>query len=77
MKTVKVRIAVAVDPKGRWCTHGNGELEAGLLYPKNHDELLETIDLDQCGPSEALFWLTAELPIPEPVEVAAKTEVQA
>lgn len=69
-KTVKVRIAVAVDPQGRWYAQGSGELLTGLLYPKNHDELLETVDVDQCGPNEALFWITAELPVPQIEEVA-------
>lgn len=63
MKTVKVRIAVAVDPKGRWYAMG------APGFPRNHGELLETVDMDQCGPNEALFWVTAELPIPEVQEV--------
>lgn len=65
-RTVKVRIAVAIDPKGRWYAHGTDS------FPKNHDELLEVVDIDQCGPNEALFWITAELPVPEVQEVAGK-----
>ncbi len=68
MKTVKVRIAVAVDPKGRWYAMGTPSL------PRNHDELLETVDMDQCGPNEALFWVTAELPIPEVLEVEGEVQ---
>lgn len=75
MRTVKVRIAVAVDPKGRWYGHGQGG-ENQLSFPMNHDELLETVDMEECGPNEALFWLTAELPVPEVTEVAAKMEVR-
>jgi hypothetical protein len=65
-RTVKVRIAVAVDPKGRWYAHGTDN------FPNNHDELLEVVDIDQCGPNEALFWITAELPVPEIQEVAGE-----
>lgn len=68
MKTVKVKIAVAVDPKGRWYAMGTPE------FPLNHDELLETVDIDQCGPNEALFWVTAELPIPEVQELAGEVQ---
>jgi len=69
-KTVKVKIAVAVDPKGRWYAQGSGDTATGFVYPMNHDELLETVDIDQCGPNEALFWITAELPVPAIEEVA-------
>lgn len=69
-QTIKVRIAVAVDPKGRWYAGGSGSDE--YQYPKNHDELLEVVDIDQCGPNEALFWITAELPVPEVREVAGE-----
>lgn len=66
-KTVKVRIPVAVDPQGRWYAHG---------YPtiRNHDELLETTDFDTIGPNEALYWITAELAVPEVAEVAGVVE---
>lgn len=67
-KTIKVRIAVAVDPKGRWYAHGTD------TFPRNHDELLEVVDMDQCGPNEALYWITAELAVPEIQEVAGKAE---
>jgi hypothetical protein len=71
-KTVKIRIPVAVDPDGRWYAYGwsNGKSSG----PANHDQLLEVTDLDTVGPSEALFWITAELPVPEVSEVAADVE---
>jgi hypothetical protein len=72
MASVRVKIAVAVDPTGRWYAHSYGDAEA-VAYPDNHDEMLEFVDVvEQCGPSEAWFWVTAELPIPEPKEVAGE-----
>jgi hypothetical protein len=66
-KTVKVRIPVAVDPKGRWYAHGwRNYTDQG---PINHDQLLEVTDFDTIGPNEALYWITAELPIPQIEEV--------
>jgi hypothetical protein len=65
-KTITVRIPVAVDPKGRWYAYGTNS------FPQNHDEMLECVDMDQCGPNEALFWITAELPIPEVQEVTGE-----
>lgn len=74
--TVKVKIAVAVDPQGRWYAHGSGDAASGLLYPQNHNELLETVDIDQCGPNEALFWVSAELPVPAIQEVAGEVQAE-
>lgn len=70
---MKIRIAVAVDPKGRWYAHGSGD--GDKVYPKNHDELLEVVDLDQCGPSEALYWVEVDLPVPQ-VKTVAAAEVE-
>jgi len=70
-KTVKVRIAVAVDSGGNWSSAGwGGEDEAELANSAS-----------SCLPGDAscerLFWLTAELPIPEvpeATEIAATVE---
>lgn len=69
-RTVKIRIPVAIDPRGRWYAYGwsTGDNHG----PRNHDELLEVTDSAQVGPSESLFWITAELPIPEIREVEAE-----
>jgi hypothetical protein len=66
-RTIRIRIPVAVDPQGRWYAYG---------YPglKDHNELLETTDFDQIGPNEALYWVTAEVAIPEIVETAGEVE---
>jgi hypothetical protein len=71
-KTVKVRIPVAVDPQGRY--HAYGWSTGDVSGPRNHDELLEVTDTDSIGPNEAWYWLTAELPVPESVEVEAAVE---
>ena len=61
MKTVKVRIAVAVDHYGNW--NASGWL--------NHDGKIaegEAMDIaiDGVNEGEAKYWVEAELPIPEP-----------
>lgn len=70
--TIKVRIAVAVDPKGRWYASGWGG--AGQKGIENMDHLLELTDYDTIGPGEIGYWLTAELPVPEQTEVPATAE---
>lgn len=56
MKTVKVRIAVAVDPFGNWCAAGwNGTTEDKLRHNAS-----ENVDS-----GERIYWLTAELEVPE------------
>jgi len=65
MKTVKVRIAVLVDPKGAWAAYGgNGISDATAM-----DNCLDGV-----GDNDARFWLTAELPVPEAQEIAATVE---
>lgn len=72
MKTAKVRIPVAVDPKGRWYAYGwNNGKDAG---PLNMNELLGTTDYDTVGPGEQVHWLIAEMPLPESVEIMAVVE---
>jgi hypothetical protein len=68
-KTVKVRIAVAVDPEGNWNSCGWSDAPS--------DKSMTDIAADMVGDGEAHFWLTAELPIPvvrEVGEVEAKVE---
>lgn len=56
MATVKVRIAVAVDPEGDWnsCGWKDGDVKDAM-----------GICVDTLGSGEARYWLEAELPIPE------------
>lgn len=64
-KTVKVRVAVAIDPTGRWAAFGQAKL-------------LDKAALNEAGESftagAAHYWLTAELPVPEADEVVATVE---
>lgn len=62
MKTVKVRIAVSVDPKGNWGSSGS----SGQDEAEAHSW---TVDLLQDG--EARYWIEAELPVPEIATVQA------
>lgn len=63
-KTVKVRIAVAVDPNGwDWRAYG----DAGL---PDHAVMSSAVSTS----CQKVFWVTAELPIPEPKEVEGEVE---
>lgn len=65
---IEVRVAVAVSPTGGWsCEGGSGESNA---------KHIESCAIEHVQYGEALYWLTARLPIPKPVEVAASVEVQ-
>ncbi len=64
MATVKVRIPIAIDTKGRWIAHNWGDV-SGKVGVENHDHLLELYDYDTIGPNERLHWIVAEIPIPE------------
>lgn len=64
-KTVKVRIAVAVDPDGKWAATGWEGLKT--------DEAFDFI-LDDLKHGESRFWLTAELPVPDVAEIQAEIE---
>lgn len=72
---VRVRIAVAVDPKGRWYAYGFSTADGGH-GPRNHDELLEIVDSETLGPAEAHFWVVADLPIPQ-VQIVEADEITA
>jgi hypothetical protein len=69
-KTVKVRIAVAVDPEGAFCA-------AGWAGPDGVAIGKEAMDVatDGVESGEARYWLEVELPVPEPVTVTEGIEV--
>ena len=54
-KTVRVRIAVAVDPSGRWNASGWSTAPTGMEAE---------LAIDGVGEGERLFWVEADLPIP-------------
>jgi hypothetical protein len=63
MKTIKVRVAVAIDPSGKWNALGwSGECDYVIM--RDCVEHLEE--------GEARYWLEAELPIPEVPVIGAE-----
>ena len=64
-KTVRVRVAVSVDPEGEWY---------GVGWKGASDEEMRHSTLDCVEVGERSYFLTAELEIPEPVEVDAHVE---
>ena len=61
MKTVKVRIAVAVDSQGNWAASG----WSGKGDPGAASDYMADIARDGVGEGEALYWVEAEIPMPE------------
>ncbi len=55
-KTVRVRIAVAVDKDGKWSA-------CGLPSYESWDEAMDCW-VDDLAPGEAQYWVEATLPIP-------------
>jgi hypothetical protein len=65
-KTVRVRIAVAVDANSNWFSAGGSE-------PCSDKELFLDA-LREVDDGAKLYWLTADLPIPTVAEVPAEGE---
>ena len=63
-KTVRVRVAVAVDPDGTWNA-------VGWSGAKDDDDMVG-LALDMVGTQESVYWLTADLPLPATVEIPAE-----
>ncbi len=68
MTSVKVRIAVAVDDRGDWYAVG---WKDALSDDMEGDALGQLMD---GSTYKQLYWITAELPIPEPVKVEGTVE---
>lgn len=67
MKTVKVRIAVAVDHKGHW-------VSAGWSNANNED--LMNCAIEDVLPGENRYFVMAELEVPEEIKlIEVETEV--
>lgn len=62
MKTVKVRIAVAVGPDGDWNSSG---------WRDGDDKMKMELCTETVANGEARYWLEAELAVPEPEVVNA------
>lgn len=67
MSTVKVKIAVVVDPQGHW-------VSAGWAGTRDRDLMDTAIDSVRSG--EARYWITAELEIPESKTKKIKGKVE-
>lgn len=65
-KTVKVRIPVAVDEHGNWATGASNAFVDARNWHWTNDTYRGHNDI---GCSPRIVWITAEVPIPEPVEV--------
>jgi anti-sigma factor RsiW len=66
-RTVKVRIAVAVDPSGNWNATGDANTS-----PAN--SMSNAVDFGDIAHGEARYWITAELPVPVVAEVPGCVE---
>jgi len=62
METVRVRIAVAVDPDGNWCAMG---------WKDGDDTEWMSCALDDVAEGEAQYFVEATLSLPEAVTVEA------
>ena len=69
-KTVKVRVAVMMNPDGTWCAAGYDRPDAEVA-----DWMFDMFH--EAGEDAVLVaHITAEIPIPTPQEVAADVEVK-
>lgn len=70
MKTVTVRIPVAVDADGNWCV---GSMEAACKDNDKEESSRENAEFCSLG-EESIVWITAEVPVPEQAEVQGRVE---
>lgn len=61
-KTVKVRIAVAVDPEGKWQAHG---WQPRPDHVQRDAKFMQDTAREDLEYGEAMYWIEAELPVPE------------
>jgi hypothetical protein len=66
MKTVKIRVAVSVDPGGDWSA-------SGCKGMKDQDAI--EFSRETIGDQERTYWLTAEVEVPETLEVPTSVTV--
>lgn len=71
MPTVLVKIAVAVDPSGKWSAYGYSQ--EGSSFP-DENAMDAAVDGLGEGDGEARYWVTAVLQVPEAVTIAGKVE---
>jgi len=66
-KKVKVRIAVAIDSDGDWGASGWGTKDVEQTISQQHS-MIDVANMS-IGEGEAVYWVTAELDIPEEKEL--------
>lgn len=70
-KTIKVRIAVAVNEKGQYIAEVDGCRSMG---PAEHALWCVQRDEEERPMAASVHWITAELPVPEAQEVEGRVE---
>jgi len=70
VKTVTVRIPVAVDGNGRWVCGASDDIAGDIHNADSTREYCDMIDIVDAS----IVWITAEVPVPEPVEVEGSVE---
>lgn len=69
-KTVKVRIAVAVNEKGEWVASGWRTQRGGDDMANPSDNYLSNAAREDVGGS--VYWIEAEVPVPETLTIQGK-----
>jgi hypothetical protein len=72
MKTVKVRIAVAVNSAGEWDSHGDSD-ERPEYGRDRMTDLAWHVNHGDPGAPVAFYWIEAELPLPAGPQTVAGT----
>jgi len=67
-KTIKIRIAVAVDSTGAWSASGDNT-------SRDAASMETVLDHELTGAVQSYF-ITVEIPLPRPVELTAAVELQ-
>lgn len=65
MAKVKIRVAVAVDPKGAWNASGWGDAGERIDQRQSRDHDSMGLACETLESGEARYWLEAEVDIPE------------
>lgn len=68
-KTVKIRVPVGLTSGGFWFAAGMSDWPSA----EAHAAVVRAVDVGASS-CKVIYWLTAELPIPEPVEVEAEVD---
>jgi len=69
-KTIRIRIAVAVTPDGKWVAHGCSTCG-------NDDRAIATVDAGISKKGRAgyvVHWVTVDVPLPEPTIIPGRVE---